>query len=432
MDSRRPEPGTFTNSGALTGKRTLILSGDARERDRLERILTDWGMRTWTTASPLKALALISDAAAPEPGFDLVLFSPRGHRVLGEQFASLIRSEAQLQSLALVHVGRPAGPAHEAALRKAGFAGLVATPLDKTLLFDALHRACGAGPTGPGVIRLLDRYAALGPSMPPLNILLAEPAEDQRRAVRSTLARGGHRVFEVDNGEQALEALSGHAFDLVLIALDLPGIGGAETVRLFHFSRAREDWPPFIALANRPGTLDVRSCQRAEVAAILHKPVQPQALLQTLTQVMRGGDPMGEPGSGDGAAGPGSRTTLPLVDESALAELERLGSGPDFLSGLMREFVAEIGDLLQRTRESRATEHCYPHFLQLGHALKDSAGNLGALRLYQLGLTASHLPERVFEREGEQLLSRIEEAFGETRAFFRRYLERSGLSLYPR
>jgi two-component system sensor histidine kinase RpfC len=353
--------------------------------------------------------------------------------VQGGQFAALVRSDPRLRDLPLIHLAQPAGPAQEAALHKAGFNGILPTPLDKTLLFDALHRAVGSDDSGPGVIRLVDRYLALGPPTPPLDILLAEPSEDQRRVVRTALGRGGHHLFEVENGEQALEALSSHAFDLVLIALDLPGIGGTETVRLFHFSRAREDWPPFVALASQPDALNVKTCRRADMAAIVHKPIQPQALVQTLAQVVRSAGTMDDeqPREMTDIEG-GPRTALPLVDERALADLERLGTGPAFVSGLVREFVAEVGGLLQQTRESRDSEHFYAQFLQLGHALKDSAGNLGALRLYQLGLTASHLPEPVFERDGGKLLSRIEQAFAETRSFLSAYLERRGLSPIPR
>ncbi|MGD8308734.1 MAG: hypothetical protein PVG98_04765, partial [Chromatiales bacterium] len=193
--------------------------------------------------------------------------------------------------------------------------------------------------------------------------------------------------------------------------------------------RAREDWPPFVALASHPGALDVKNCRRADVAAIVHKPVQPQVLMQTLAQVVRGGLALGDAGPKEPTAAPGA---LPVVDEGALAELERLGSDPAFLSGLMSEFVAEVGLLLEGTRESRTTEYYYPRFLQLGHALKDSAGSLGALRLYQLGLTASHLSEPVFDRDGERLLCAIEDAFAETQSFFRGYLEQRGLSLSPR
>jgi two-component system sensor histidine kinase RpfC len=263
-----------------------------------------------------------------------------------------------------------------------------------------------------------------------MDILLAEPDPAQRKRVREALQRGGHHLFEVDNGEQTLEALSGHAFDMVLIDLHLPGIGGIEAVRLFHFSRTPEDWPVFVVLAAHPSAEEVRECRRLDIAAIVHKPIQPRTLVQTIATTAR--DRRSQPSELYGKRVEHiSESALPIMDEHNLRDLERLGESPDFLSQLINEFLAQIDASLSRTREARATDEGYARFLELGHTLKDIAGNLGALRLYELGLTASQLPEAIFEREGEQLLSRIEQAFAQTRAILLQHLERQGLRNDP-
>mgnify|MGYP001103942668 CR=1 FL=1 len=59
--------------------------------------------------------------------------------------------------------------------RQVGFFDTVSVPIDKTSLFNTLHRACGNLVTSTGVVRLADRHAALGPLTPRLDILLAEP-----------------------------------------------------------------------------------------------------------------------------------------------------------------------------------------------------------------------------------------------------------------
>ncbi len=304
--------------------------------------------------------------------------------------------------------------------------------MDKTLLFDALHRIYGPRRGGDSVARLLDRYTALGPSTPPLEILVAEPSSEQRRIIRLALQRGGHRIYEVENGEQTLDALDGHAFDVVLIDLDLPGIGAPETARLFHFSRAREDWPVFIALAGRAGTAAIKDCRREEIAAIVEKPIRAQALVQTIAAVIRRAQGLADPPLQTRTLDPVHNPCgLPLVDERMLAELDRLGAQTGFLSGLVYELVSEVETLLGRARDAQGSPLAYPRFLELGHALKDSAGNLGTLRLYELGLVASHLPEQVFEREGEQLLARIGQALDDTRLALFDYLDRHGLFLHP-
>jgi len=428
MDSPKPEPST----AILAGKQALLICADERELSRLSEHLSGWGIHVRSATTALEGLVALRASLESDARIDLVLYNPRGQAAPGEQFAVIARSEPALRRTLLVHLGQPLSSAHEVALRKSGFRAILGTPLDKTLLFEALHRVYGPRRGGDSVARLLDRYTALGPSTPPLEILVAEPSTEQRRIIRLALQRGGHHLYEVENGEQTLDALDGHAFDLVLIDLDLPGIGAPETARLYHFSRAQEDWPVFIALADQPRPAAIKDCRREEIAAIVEKPIRPQALLETIAAVIRRAQGLAEPSWPtrrlDSGASPSG---LPLVDESILAELDNLGAQPGFLAGLVAELVGEVDTLLRRARDARGTPLAYPRFLELGHALKDSAGSLGTLRLYELGLVASHLPEQVFDREGEQLLTRIARTLDDTHLALVSHLDRHGLFLHP-
>ncbi len=428
MDNLKPEPGET----ALSGRPTLAVCADGREREQLVEYLCGWGMNALGVATALEGLVALRQARDSDEPISLVLYNPRGQEATGEQFAVIARSDPKLRSAVFVHLGQPIDSAHDMALRKSGFTALVGEPVDKTLLFDALHKIYSPYRGGDAVARLLDRYTALGPSTPPLDILVAEPSTTQRGIIRYALERGGHRIYEVENGEQALDALDGHGFDVVLIDLDLPGIGGAEAARLFHFARAQEDWPAFIALAAQAGTAQIRDCRREGVAAIVEKPVRPQALARTIAAVIRRRQGLAEQPmrASISEVGPNA-SRLPLIDEKILAELDGLGAGTGFLAQLVNEFIAEVESLVGQVRDTQGLALAYPRFLDLGHALKDSAGNLGALRLYELGLIASHLPEPVFDQEGERLLARIDQALDDSRIALSDYLERRGQSFSP-
>jgi two-component system KDP operon response regulator KdpE len=49
--------------------------------------------------------------------------------------------------------------------------------------------------------------------------------------MRVTLTGQGYEVDDAKNGEAALEKLRGERFDLVLLAMNMPGMGGLETCR---------------------------------------------------------------------------------------------------------------------------------------------------------------------------------------------------------
>jgi two-component system KDP operon response regulator KdpE len=62
-------------------------------------------------------------------------------------------------------------------------------------------------------------------------ILIVDDAPQIRRVLRTTLAAEGYEVQEARTGEAALEKFREHRFDLILLDMNMPGIGGLETCR---------------------------------------------------------------------------------------------------------------------------------------------------------------------------------------------------------
>ncbi len=68
----------------------------------------------------------------------------------------------------------------------------------------------------------------------PLRILLAEDNFVNQRLAVKLLEKSGHRVSVADNGQEALDALAQAKFDLVLMDVQMPGMGGMEATRLIR------------------------------------------------------------------------------------------------------------------------------------------------------------------------------------------------------
>ena len=62
-------------------------------------------------------------------------------------------------------------------------------------------------------------------------ILVVDDEPQIRRVLRTTLIAQGYEVFDAKTGEEALLAVRQQRFDLVLLDLNMPGIGGLETCR---------------------------------------------------------------------------------------------------------------------------------------------------------------------------------------------------------
>jgi len=57
-----------------------------------------------------------------------------------------------------------------------------------------------------------------------------------RRVMRSTLTAHGYQVSDARTGEEALEELRNTSYDLVLLDMNMPGMGGMEACRLIRSS----------------------------------------------------------------------------------------------------------------------------------------------------------------------------------------------------
>jgi two-component system KDP operon response regulator KdpE len=62
-------------------------------------------------------------------------------------------------------------------------------------------------------------------------ILVVDDDPQIRRVMRVTLTGQGYEVDDARNGEAALDKLRDHRFDLVLLDMNMPGMGGLETCR---------------------------------------------------------------------------------------------------------------------------------------------------------------------------------------------------------
>ena len=64
----------------------------------------------------------------------------------------------------------------------------------------------------------------------PAKILIVDDEENIRFFLQDALERDGHRVTAVESGEAALKRLKSEKFDLALIDLKLPGVGGMQVL----------------------------------------------------------------------------------------------------------------------------------------------------------------------------------------------------------
>jgi two-component system KDP operon response regulator KdpE len=114
-------------------------------------------------------------------------------------------------------------------------------------------------------------------------ILLIDDEPQIRRVLRASLGSQGARTLEAQNGEEALELLRQQTVDVVLLDLNMPGMGGLETCRAL-----RAGWDvPIIVVSVRDGERDKIEALDAGADDYVTKPFSFDELMARIRAALR-------------------------------------------------------------------------------------------------------------------------------------------------
>jgi DNA-binding NarL/FixJ family response regulator len=118
-----------------------------------------------------------------------------------------------------------------------------------------------------------------------VNILLVDDHAIVRAGLRRLLeARTTHAVFEAASGAEALDALAARRMDLIILDLNLPGLGGLELLRrMTGTGRAR-----VLVLSMHAEPIYVTRALDAGAAGYVSKNATPDELLLAIEKVIAG------------------------------------------------------------------------------------------------------------------------------------------------
>jgi PAS domain S-box-containing protein len=160
-----------------------------------------------------------------------------------------------------------------------GTSGVVSRPAEASALLTVLMTAVGAN-DGPHV-RTPRREAPDTPDQGTLRVLLAEDNPiNQTLAVRM-LERMGHRVDVAGNGLEAVEMAAGKRFDVILMDVQMPQMGGFDATQHIR-AQDGQRYTPIIAMTAHAMTGDRERCLAAGMDGYLSKPIRVPELMRAL------------------------------------------------------------------------------------------------------------------------------------------------------
>jgi two-component system KDP operon response regulator KdpE len=164
----------------------------------------------------------------------------------------------------------------------------------------------------------------------PIRVLIVDDESAIRRALRPPLLELGFQVAEASRGEEALAMVRTNKFDAILLDINMPGIGGIETLR-----RLRSLSPKLPILM-----LTVRDREEEKVEALelgaddyVTKPFSTRELIARIRRAVR-------------------RLNVPIRPENAPIEIGGIRLDP------VKRAVTKRGDPVHLTRKEFDVLHC--------------------------------------------------------------------------
>ncbi len=159
------------------------------------------------------------------------------------------------------------------ALRKSGFDGYLIKPLRRQSLATRLVAVAGA--SAPKAAPPPEDERARLTAGSGARVLLAEDNPINAMLARALLEREGCIVDQARTGPEAVEAAGGQAYDLILLDLRMPGLGGVEAARAMRKAGVAA---PIAALTADAFEDARQACLAAGMDDFLTKPLEPASL----------------------------------------------------------------------------------------------------------------------------------------------------------
>jgi CheY-like chemotaxis protein len=263
----------------------LVVDDNPTNRQILDEVLNRWHMRPVAAPGGREALeALHSRAPTPE-AFRLVLLDAQMPEMDGFTLARLIKEDPSLQGATIMMLSSTDLHSDAARCRELGIDFYLTKPISQADLWNAVLQVLGKS-------NRLEKHAASQQVQAPsggtrqLRILLAEDNPVNQKLVVRLLEKRGHSLMVASTGKEALAAFEKHSFDLVLMDIQMPEMGGFETTAVIRENEKKSaQHVPIIALTAHAMKGDRERCLEAGIDDYVTKPIQVKELFEKIDRL---------------------------------------------------------------------------------------------------------------------------------------------------
>jgi PAS domain S-box-containing protein len=263
----------------LCGVPVLVVDDNATNRCFLAETLRRWGMRPTAVEGGQAALAAIARARETGSPFALMLIDAMMPEMDGFTLVERLKEQDALTETTLLMLSSAGHDSDSARCRQVGIARYLTKPITQSELWHAIFTVLVTQTEASAPLASAAPSASARKPQAPLRVLLAEDNPVNQRLIMRLLEKQEYVVRLARTGREALDALQRQPFDLVLMDVQMPEMGGLEATAAFReWERHTGSHLPIIALTAHAMQGDRERCLAAGMDDYVTKPIRGQEL----------------------------------------------------------------------------------------------------------------------------------------------------------
>lgn len=177
----------------------------------------------------------------------------------------------------------PQARGHIPQLKNKGFGGYFIKPIRQSSLSEQLSDEGQAKPS-TSVDETPKVSAPETQATRPLRVLLAEDNKINAVLATTIIKRAGHHVDLANNGQEAIDRVKTHSYDVILMDMHMPEVDGIEAAKKIRNLDGDKAQTPIVALTANAMASDRQKCIGAGMDDFISKPFEPSDLTDMLAK----------------------------------------------------------------------------------------------------------------------------------------------------
>ena len=393
--------------GDLSKANILFIDDNKTNREVVKGMLSFRNIEHALAQSGTDGLDMLYEACNKGTPFDIVILDMQMPQMDGLAVGKAIKSDEKLKNTHLVLLTSMANRGDAVRFKSEGFAAFLTKPLREADFYDCLGQVMGISTKADMAkeLSLITRHSISESRKAKIRLLLVEDNTTNRIVAEAILEKLGYSLDFAVNGEEALEFLKKTDYDLVLMDLQMPVMGGIEatliireeeqkaqtlklkgrpdsSVFLFKYL-SRLEHIPIVAMTANAMKGDRETCMDAGMDDYIPKPIIPKIVLSVLdkwflkTNIKKSGSLE----INNTQISQSKIQDAPLFDVTGL--MERLDNDKKMAQIVCKGFLGDIPDQIRILKENIETENMEV-LIRQAHTIKGASDSVGGVLLREV------------------------------------------------